>query len=151
MANLSTWADETAFCIIDSDGIDTRRFLRLRGQPSASISRLPQAARRPGTISNIGGQIGNMTLAVGTVIENAVGGSGNDTIIGNTGDNVLTGNAGNDVLQEATLNADTLNGGAGNDTLYAMTSGDIDGSGVGDILNGDAGDDTIREAAAATP
>jgi Ca2+-binding RTX toxin-like protein len=41
-----------------------------------------------------------------SLIEDAIGGSGNDTIVGNAADNTLKGNAGND----------TLNGGAGTDT-----------------------------------
>lgn len=41
-----------------------------------------------------------------SLIENAVGGSGNDSIIGNTIDNILTGGPGND----------SLNGGLGNNT-----------------------------------
>ena len=59
-----------------------------------------------GSISDIGDQIGNMTIAVGTVIENAIGGPGDDTITGNNADNMLSGGAGND----------SLYGYAGNDT-----------------------------------
>ncbi len=33
-----------------------------------------------------------------SLIENAIGGSGNDTIIGNLANNILTGSRGNDVL-----------------------------------------------------
>ncbi|MEJ7928095.1 VCBS domain-containing protein [Sphingobium sp. AN641] len=60
-----------------------------------------------------------------TNVENAIGGSGNDTITGSTGNNVLAGNGGND----------TLNGGSGNDTLMG---GDGD-----DTLTGGAGNDTV--------
>ncbi len=48
----------------------------------------------------------NLGIAYGCVIENAIGGSGNDLLIGNDADNSLTGGAGNDTLQ----------GGLGNDT-----------------------------------
>ncbi|GLQ20832.1 DUF4214 domain-containing protein [Algimonas porphyrae] len=48
-----------------------------------------------------------LTIARGTVIENAIGGSGNDTFVGNAADNVFTGNAGDD----------TYSGGAGTDTV----------------------------------
>ena len=48
-------------------------------------------------------------------IENAVGGSLNDTLKGNHLNNVLSGGAGNDIL----------NGGAGNDTLNGDTGNDI--------------------------
>lgn len=59
-----------------------------------------------------------------SLIENAVGGRGNDTIVGNGGNNRLEGGAGND----------TLLGGAGNDVLVGGTGSNF--------LYGDAGDDT---------
>src|SRR5690606_32468696 len=37
-------------------------------------------------------------IAFGAVIENAVGGRGNDTLIGNSSDNVLTGGDGHDTV-----------------------------------------------------
>jgi Ca2+-binding RTX toxin-like protein len=49
----------------------------------------------------------NLGIAYGCIIENAIGGSGNDTLIGNGSNNSLDGGGGND----------TLIGGAGNDTL----------------------------------
>ena len=58
-----------------------------------------------------------------SIIENASGGSGNDTITGNGAANILAGNLGND----------TLSGLAGNDTLT--------GGGGTDTMNGGAGDD----------
>ncbi|MFC3441298.1 M10 family metallopeptidase C-terminal domain-containing protein [Sphingobium rhizovicinum] len=58
---------------------------------------------------------GGYTIANGVVIENATGGSGNDTLVGNDARNVLTGNAGNDVLIGGEGH-DTLIGGAGKDT-----------------------------------
>jgi Ca2+-binding RTX toxin-like protein len=50
-----------------------------------------------------------------SLIENAIGGSGNDRITGNQANNVLDGGAGDDRL-EGGLGSDTLIGGAGNDT-----------------------------------
>jgi serralysin len=50
-----------------------------------------------------------------SLIENAVGGAGNDTIIGNQAANVLNGNTGNDALTGGAGN-DVLDGGAGSDT-----------------------------------
>lgn len=41
----------------------------------------------------------NVGIADGTLIERAIGGSGNDTITGNTQDNYLTGNGGNDTIK----------------------------------------------------
>ena len=66
-----------------------------------------------------------------SLIENATGGSGNDTLYGNAANNVLTGNAGNDYLWSSTGN-DTLNGGDGNDTLYGAEGNDYNLGGAGD-------------------
>ncbi len=59
-----------------------------------------------------------------SLIENATGGSGSDTLIGNQVDNVLNGGAGNDVLRGG-LGNDTLVGGAGNDRLYGAAGADM--------------------------
>ena len=48
-----------------------------------------------------------------SLIENAIGGSGNDTIVGNAADNVLTGG----------LGTDTLTGGGGHDTFKDTAAG----------------------------
>lgn len=62
-----------------------------------------------GTTSTLGG-VAFLTIAAGTVIENALGGDGNDIIIGNGVGNVVGGARGND----------TLVGGAGTDTACFM-------------------------------
>ena len=59
----------------------------------------------------------------GVIIENATGGSGNDTITGNDTDNVLKGEIGHDVLYGYDGN-DTLDGGSGDDTMYGMGGDD---------------------------
>jgi serralysin len=66
-----------------------------------------------------------------SLIENATGGSGNDTIAGNAADNLLAGNAG----------ADSLSGGAGNDTFA--------GGAGNDTIDGGADSDTVSFAGAA--
>lgn len=75
---------------------------------------------------------GGLTEATRTVIEDATGGTGNDTLIGNDAINVLRGNDGRDHLDGRDGN-DTLDGGLGNDTLDG-------GKGV-DTLKGGAGND----------
>lgn len=66
------------------------------------------------------------------LIQNLLGGIGNDTLTGDTGDNKLTGGAG----------TNTLNGGDGNDTLIG---------GVGtDTFNGGNGTDTVTYASSTT-
>ena len=47
-------------------------------------------------MSRADGIFGGYTIANGVVIENAIGGKGNDTLIGNSADNSLDGGAGDD-------------------------------------------------------
>ncbi len=99
-----------AMCILDSGGTDT--IYSPWGGPTQLIN------LNPGTFSNVGGYVGNLSIALGVTIENATSASGNDTLIGNGVDNVLDGGDGND----------TLIGGAGNDTLIAIHGNDsLDG------------------------
>lgn len=87
----------------------------------------------------------NVGIAYGTTIENAKGGSGNDTIFGNAVNNILDGNAGNDIL-EGRDGDDTLNGGAGDDTLNGGAGADAMRGGIGDDLYYvDSQDDVIIE------
>lgn len=79
-----------------------------------------------------------------SLIENAIGGAGDDSIVGNAANNALFGNSGND----------TLAGGAGNDVLYGNQGVDsLDGEGGNDrifagqgndLLLGGAGNDTLH-------
>lgn len=59
---------------------------------------------------------GQLFIGYDTVIENVMGGSGNDTLTGNSSANIIQGNAGNDTLTGGS-GSDTLQGGSGNDTL----------------------------------
>jgi RTX toxins and related Ca2+-binding proteins len=74
----------------------------------------------------------NVWIAKGVVIENAIGGSGNDTITGNAANNDLRGRDGNDLIYGGDGN-DRLWGDAGNDTL--------DGGAGSDRMEGGTGDD----------
>ena len=86
-------------CIWDAGGKDT---LDCSGYSQSQIINLNDAS-----FSNIGGGVSNVSIAYGAVIENAKGGSGNDSILGSNTDNVLSGNNG----------ADSIFGGDGNDTM----------------------------------
>lgn len=66
-------------------------------------------------------QHGNLGIAFNTVIENGIGGSGNDSIIGNAANNTLKGNAGNDTLS-GNDGIDVLIGGAGQD-IFKLQQG----------------------------
>ena len=67
----------------------------------------------------------NISIAYGTVIENAIGGSARDLLWGNEVANVLKGMGGNDVL-DGYEGADKLYGGAGADTFmfHNLETGD---------------------------
>jgi Ca2+-binding RTX toxin-like protein len=71
---------------------------------------------------------GQFTVNFGSVIENALGGSGADQIVGNGAANVIDGGAGDDVLDGA-AGDDKLVGGVGNDKLVGGAGNDrLDGS-----------------------
>ena len=87
----------------------------------------------------------NVGIAYGAIIENAVGGGGNDTILGNAVGNLLIGNAGNDVIEGRGGN-DTLNGGIGDDTMSGGVGNDlyfVDANGDGVTELADEGHDTV--------
>ncbi|TMJ18730.1 MAG: hypothetical protein E6G92_02490 [Alphaproteobacteria bacterium] len=66
----------------------------------------------------------NVGIAYGAIIENAVGGSGNDLLIGNNVDNILRANGGDDGLNGGAGN-DTLDGGTGADNMIGGTGNDL--------------------------
>lgn len=85
-----------------------------------------------GAISNVLGYVGNLGIAIGAVIENAIGGRGRDTIIGNHHENAIYGGGG----------ADQLFGGGGDDQLFGGGGADtLQGDSGADILFGGRGDD----------
>jgi len=98
--------------LFDSAGNDT---LNLSGWSTPSTLSLES-----GVYSSCNSMTDNLVIAYGCVIENAIGGSGNDTITGNTIANQLDGGAGDDSLNGGVGN-DTLTGGQGNDSI---TGGD---------------------------
>ena len=63
---------------------------------------------RAGTYSDVGSLFGNFAIAFNVIIENAIGGSGNDSITGNDAGNAFRGNAGNN----------SINGLGGIDSAY---------------------------------
>ncbi len=88
-----------AITVLDDGGTDTFDF--------GSATQNQNIDMRAEMVSDIYGATGNLVIARGTVIENAIGGSGSDTIIGNDAANVITGGGG----------GDTLTGGAGSDVF----------------------------------
>jgi serralysin len=107
-----------AYTVFDSGGIDT---LDYSGFSQNQIIDLREAG-----FSSVGGESGNVSIALGTIIENAIGGSGNDRIIGNEAANVLRGEGG----------ADTLTGGGGSD-VFSGTRAGLNGDTITDFSVGD--------------
>lgn len=134
----ATIVPTAGYTVFDSGGNDT---LDYSGYAKDQLINL-----NSGTFSNVGGGVGNVSIAPGTVIENAIGGSGNDQLIGNDAANVLTGNAGHDVLIGGAGDdflvggdgPDTLTGGIGNDTfagtMMGLYSDTITDFGAGDRI-----------------
>ncbi len=117
-----TWLE-----IWDTGGNDT---IVLSGYRGATLDLQPNSWSKIGNGIDIGYTstwAGTLYIEPNVTIENAVGGSGNDTITGNDANNSLDGGGGNDILY----------GGAGNDTF------DWDASlrGGNDVFYGGAGND----------
>ncbi|MBC7136261.1 MAG: M10 family metallopeptidase C-terminal domain-containing protein, partial [Oceanibaculum nanhaiense] len=92
-------------------------------------------------------------IAYGVTIENATGGSGNDTITGNDADNAITGGGGSDsivagfgsdYIDVAGTGNSTVNGGNQGDTILGGSGNDELRAGKGlDYINAGAGNDTL--------
>lgn len=126
---------KAVFAVWDAGGNDTLDF---SGYHQSQIIDL-----RPGFFSSVGGLSGNVTIAQGADIENAVGGSGADSITGNTLNNAISGGAGDDTVMAGEGN-DTIAGGAGASYLRGEDGDDsIVGGADFDDINGNKGGDTI--------
>ncbi len=124
--DFSQFSRAPSLSIYDTGGDDTLDF--------SGYSRVQRIDLRQEAFSDIDGTSGAITIARGTIIENAIGGSGVDTIIGNSAENILTGGGGGDALY----------GGDNNDTLYASADSSLTGdAGVTNFLYGEAGDDQL--------
>ncbi|MBX3485267.1 MAG: M10 family metallopeptidase C-terminal domain-containing protein [Phenylobacterium sp.] len=122
------------FAVWDAGGNDTFDF--------SGYSQNQLIDLREGFFSNVGSMVGNVAVAQGAQIENAIGGFGADTINGNALNNVLSGNAGADRIFGG-AGADTIDGGSGTNYLRGDEGDDsiVGGSGFDDI-NGNMGNDT---------
>jgi len=96
---------------------------------------MPAGVNEPNT--GIYNGTSNLAIAYNVVIENALGGSGNDKLLGNAAANALTGGAGNDKLN-GKGGADVLKGGQGNDTYNIDAASEIDPG------TADAGTDLVK-------
>ena len=143
--DFDSYTGTPAFTFYDTGGTDT---FDASGYADDQVIDLT-----PGKWSSVGGETNNIGIYLTTTIENARGGSGDDTITGNAADNTLIGNAGDDTLkgvggEDILLGLDgndTLLGGDGDDTLKGAGGDDslLGGDGV-DTLIGDDGNDTLN-------
>ncbi|MEP2718853.1 M10 family metallopeptidase [Pseudophaeobacter sp.] len=110
--------------IVDSGGIDTINLGSRAFDQKLSLI--------VDTFSDLNGKTGNFAIGRGTVIENAITGSGNDTINGNAANNHLQSGGGNDLINAGDgddtvlggSGSDSISGGIGNDSLYGGTGHD---------------------------
>lgn len=124
-------------CIWDAGGTDTLDF--------SGFTAATRMDLRPGSFSDTPEMTKNVSIAYGTIIENAVGGSGNDVITGNSANNTIWGGAGHDWIGGGFGN-DVLYGQLGNDTLYGSVGADTMYGGSGnDTYYVDDPNDAVRE------
>ena len=136
--DLTRYIDSNSYTIHDSGGKDVLDFSGFTSNQTIDMRSTPTNGR---TIraSDIEGLTGNLLISEGSVIENSVGGSGDDYIFGNTTHNSITGGDGNDTIR-AMIGWDTLVGGSGDDRLEAGRGRDTLFGGAGaDILIGGFG------------
>jgi subtilisin-like proprotein convertase family protein len=107
--------------LTDSSGTDTINASAITSHSSIDLT--------PGSNSSVDGA--SFSIAVGTLIENAFGGDGNDALRGNSASNELFGMRGNDAID----------GGAGDDHLF--------GGEGNDALDGGEGSDTLHVSGSA--
>jgi serralysin len=113
--------------IWDAGGTDT---LDLSGYSQNQVIDL-----RAGNFSNVGGLVGNLAIAGGVTIEDAIGGSGADVIHGNAAGNTLLGGGGGDTIDGGSRGRNQILGLDGNDSIL--------GGADFDDINGNRGDDTV--------
>lgn len=110
---------------------------------------------RQGHFSDLGGWIGNVSIALDTMIEDVRGTRLMDVIRGNEANNTIYGLEGDDMLFGG-FGSDTVNGGNGNDYMEGNDGNDTLDGGDGydeiyggdgaDILKGGAADDRLEGA-----
>ncbi len=131
------------WCIWDAGGTDTVRY---QGTASSVIdlraATLQVAPGGGGYFSQASGIIGGFSIANGVVIENAIGGGGNDRITGNQVVNSIEGGNGADTIIGGG-GADMLRGGNGADIFLFVTPGDSTQSASDRIVDFTPGVDTI--------
>ncbi|MGF6108845.1 serralysin family metalloprotease [Pseudomonas frederiksbergensis] len=127
-------ASKVVFSVWDGGGNDTLDF--------SGFSQNQKINLNEGAFSDVGGLVGNVSIAHGVTLENAIGGSGNDLLIGNAAANGLEGGAGNDIIYGAG-GGDSLWGGAGADTFVFGAASDSTMTAPDWIMDFTSGQDKI--------
>ncbi|ALI04106.1 serine 3-dehydrogenase [Pseudomonas sp. FW306-02-F02-AA] len=127
-------SDKVVFSVWDAGGKDTLDFSGFTQNQKINLN--------GASFSDVGGMVGNVSIAKGVTIENAIGGSGNDLLIGNSVANELKGGAGSDIIYGAG-GADKLWGGSGSDTFVFAASSDSKPGAADQILDFTSGLDKI--------
>ncbi|RON52216.1 serralysin family metalloprotease [Pseudomonas frederiksbergensis] len=127
-------ASKVVFSVWDGGGNDTLDFSGFSQNQKINLTQ--------GSFSDVGGLVGNVSIAHGVTLENAIGGSGNDLLIGNAVANILEGGAGNDILYGAG-GGDSLWGGAGADTFVFGAASDSTMTAPDWIMDFTSGQDKI--------
>lgn len=127
-------SDKVVFSVWDAGGKDTLDFSGFTQNQKINLNEA--------SFSDVGGLVGNVSIAKGVTVENAIGGSGNDLLIGNSVSNELKAGAGNDILFGAG-GADKLWGGVGSDTFVFAASNDSKPGAFDQILDFVSGLDKI--------
>ncbi|MEN5094383.1 serralysin family metalloprotease [Pseudomonas protegens] len=127
-------SDKLVFAVWDGGGNDTLDFSGFTQDQKINLNE--------GGFSDVGGLVGNVSIAHGVTVENAIGGSGNDLLIGNAAANILEGGAGNDILYGGG-GGDTLWGGAGADTFVFGAASDSTFDAPDWIMDFASGEDKI--------
>jgi serralysin len=104
--DIASASQHAVFTVYDCGGTDTFDF--------SGYSQAQTIDLNAEHFSSVGGDTYNICIAQNVTIENAIGGSGNDTIIGNAEANVLNGGDGNDTITGG--GGDSIIGGSGVDT-----------------------------------
>ncbi|WP_437182264.1 serralysin family metalloprotease [Pseudomonas vanderleydeniana] len=135
--SVTSSADAPVFSVWDGGGNDTLDFSGFTQDQEINLN--------AGAFSDVGGLRGNVSIAHGVDIENAIGGSGNDLLVGNALSNQLRGGAGNDVLHGGG-GADELWGGTGKDTFMFSAASDSRPLAADRIMDFTSGQDEISVA-----
>ncbi|NEO97361.1 MAG: hypothetical protein F6K58_01330 [Symploca sp. SIO2E9] len=125
-ANLNTRSDDTVYSwqveqqlletIWDGGGVDTISWANQSSAATINLGAGSWSELGPAYWNGVEWENKTVAIAYNVTIENAIGGSGNDTIIGNQVANVLQGGAGNDTLLGG-WGSDILTGGTGTDSF----------------------------------